>query len=62
MPDRVYRPRKARKLEAYRHLLGQMSDHELAKLAGCTASAVHALRRRMCIPAWSQPRRKHGQQ
>ena len=43
--------RRGSVLDRYRHLLGKLSDAEVARLAGCTAANVSIYRRKNGIPA-----------
>ena len=48
--------RRRSKLDPYRHLIGKLSDREVASMAGITADGVRMYRQRHAIPA-AQTRR-----
>jgi hypothetical protein len=53
------RRKRRSKLDPYKHLLGRVSDREVARLAGMTPDGVRMYRQRHAIPAAST--RKRGQ-
>ena len=55
-PSQTRERRRRSKLDPYRHLIGKLSDREVASMAGITADGVRMYRQRHEIPA-AQTRR-----